>query len=259
MGNKRYFWFKLYDDFFSSKRIKKLRRLAGGDTLTIIYLKMQLKALKNDGYLYFDDYNGDYSETFFEQLALDLDEEPINVNMCIQYLLSVGLLEMSDNGKTMYLTYLQNCIGSETASAQRVRDYRNRKKEKEALQCNTNVTKLLRDGSAEKEIEKDIDIDIEKDKKRKNANAFILPTVEEVRQYCIERHNNVDAERFVDFYSSKNWMIGKNKMKDWKAAVRTWEHRDNERAKQQCNSFNNIEQTYTSNDIADIEAKLLDN
>lgn len=55
---------------------------------------------------------------------------------------------------------------------------------------------------------------------RKN---FIKPTVEEVREYCFERKNNVDPERFVNFYESKDWFVGKNKMKDWKAAVRTWE------------------------------------
>lgn len=52
---------------------------------------------------------------------------------------------------------------------------------------------------------------------------FIPPTVEEVMAYCKERKNNVDAERFVDFYTAKGWMVGKNKMKDWKSAVRTWE------------------------------------
>ena len=52
---------------------------------------------------------------------------------------------------------------------------------------------------------------------------FIPPTVEEVQAYCQERNNKVDAQTFVDFYSSKGWMVGKNKMKDWKAAVRTWE------------------------------------
>ena len=52
---------------------------------------------------------------------------------------------------------------------------------------------------------------------------FIPPTVEEVNDYCKERNNEVDAERFIDFYSAKDWYIGKNKMKDWKAAVRTWE------------------------------------
>lgn len=55
------------------------------------------------------------------------------------------------------------------------------------------------------------------------AKRFIPPSVEEVEQYCIERNNHIDAQSFIDFYESKGWMIGKNKMKDWKAAVRTWE------------------------------------
>lgn len=59
--------------------------------------------------------------------------------------------------------------------------------------------------------------------KEGKAHGKIPPTVDEVRAYCIERGNNVDPERFVDYYTSKGWMIGKNKMKDWKAAVRTWE------------------------------------
>ena len=52
---------------------------------------------------------------------------------------------------------------------------------------------------------------------------FTPPSVEEVREYCSERGNNVDPDKFVDFYDSKGWMVGKNKMKDWRAAVRTWE------------------------------------
>lgn len=62
-------------------------------------------------------------------------------------------------------------------------------------------------------------VSIEKD----NKGRFTPPTVEEVKAYCLERGNNVDAESFVSFYESKGWLIGKNKMKDWKAAVRTWE------------------------------------
>jgi hypothetical protein len=57
-------------------------------------------------------------------------------------------------------------------------------------------------------------------------SKFIPPTVEEVESYCLERKKQVDAQRFVDFYTSKGWMVGKNKMKDWKAAVRTWEKGD---------------------------------
>ena len=60
------------------------------------------------------------------------------------------------------------------------------------------------------------------------SNQFIPPSIEEVKEYCIERRNTVDAETFVDFYTSKGWLVGKNKMKDWKAAVRTWERNRNQ-------------------------------
>lgn len=61
-------------------------------------------------------------------------------------------------------------------------------------------------------------IDVPKARKK-----FVKPTVEEVRLYCMERRNSVDPQAFVDFYDSKGWLIGKTPMKDWKAAVRTWE------------------------------------
>lgn len=65
-------------------------------------------------------------------------------------------------------------------------------------------------------------------KERKNigekSTRFIPPTIFEIQEYCFERKNDVSPDRFFNFYQSKNWMIGKNKMKDWKAAVRTWEN-----------------------------------
>ena len=60
----------------------------------------------------------------------------------------------------------------------------------------------------------------------KRATRFTPPTAEDVAAYCAERRNRVDPERFVDFYAAKGWKIGKESMKDWKAAVRTWEKRD---------------------------------
>ena len=65
-----------------------------------------------------------------------------------------------------------------------------------------------------------------KPKKPKSESRFSAPTVEEVRQYCLERKNGVDPERFCDYYQSNGWKVGKSSMKDWKAAVRTWERRD---------------------------------
>ena len=63
-------------------------------------------------------------------------------------------------------------------------------------------------------------------KDKEKTSVFNAPTVEEVQAYCSERKNGVDAQMFVDFYASKGWLIGKSKMKDWKAAVRTWENRN---------------------------------
>jgi hypothetical protein len=57
----------------------------------------------------------------------------------------------------------------------------------------------------------------------KAVNRFTPPTLEQVQEYCRERQNNIDPQRFIDYYAARGWLIGKNKMKDWKAAVRTWE------------------------------------
>lgn len=60
----------------------------------------------------------------------------------------------------------------------------------------------------------------------KKSTRFAPPTIEEVKSYCLERKNKVDASRFVDFYESKGWKVGNSSMKDWKASVRTWEKRE---------------------------------
>ena len=60
----------------------------------------------------------------------------------------------------------------------------------------------------------------------KTIKKFIKPSVEEVKQYCEERNNNIDPQHFIDFYESKGWKVGNNPMKDWKACIRTWEKRD---------------------------------
>ena len=141
---KRYYWLKLPDDFFRQKPIKKLRRIAGGDTYTVIYLKMLLVAIKQDCRLYFDG----VEEDFCTELALDLDEDLDNVKVTVSFLLSQGLM-VKDEEAEYLLTECDKMVGSETAGAQRVRDYRNRK----ALHCNTDVTPVLRDCNVEKEID----------------------------------------------------------------------------------------------------------
>jgi DNA replication protein DnaD len=85
---------------------------------------------------------------------------------------------------------------------------------------------------------KDISKDISKRK------VFTPPTIDEIWEYCRERKNNVSPEKFFDFYESKGWMVGKNKMKDWKAAVRTWEKHDkNERGNKNGEQHNTTQLT----------------
>ena len=88
---------------------------------------------------------------------------------------------------------------------------------------NETKTAHIKDKVKDKDKEKDNDNENDMCVVRGGKPRFTPPTADEVRAYCDERHNAVDAERFVDFYSAKGWKIGKEPMKDWKAAVRTWE------------------------------------
>lgn len=171
---RRYYWLKLQHNFFDEKRIKKLRKIAGGDTYTIIYLKMQLLSLQDEGKLFFDN----VESSFEEEVALQLDEDVEDVKITIMYLLSCGLLEKVDDEYTLIET--QSNIGSETDVAKRVRKYR--KNKQEMLQCNASVTKC----NIEK-IREDKDIDIEKEK-----NIYIVEdnsVYKEVIDYLNERTN----------------------------------------------------------------------
>lgn len=85
--------------------------------------------------------------------------------------------------------------------------------------------------NGKRDKEKDKEKDMESIKADKPPRPrFIAPSIDEVRQYCKERKNGVDPETFVDFYGSKGWKVGKETMKDWKAAVRTWERREGKNA-----------------------------
>ena len=146
---KRYYWLKLKEDFFHDKEIKKLRRIAGGDTYTVIYLKLMLLSLKSDGRLYYDG----VEDSFCEELALEIDESPDNVKVTLMYLEKLKLTKIVSE-EELYLTQMDNLIASESESAQRVREHRARKKllelEHDDLKAIEVETNLLQDTSVEK-------------------------------------------------------------------------------------------------------------
>lgn len=159
MAEKRLYWLKLKEEFFREKVMKKLRRMAGGDTYTIIYLKLLLLGLRAGGHLYFDC----VEDTFAEELALEIDEEPENVRFCLLYLQKNNLLEeVAEND--LFLIETPELTYSESQSTIRSRRSRAHK----ALQCNATATQMQRDcnKSATPDIDnkiKDIDTDTDTD------------------------------------------------------------------------------------------------
>lgn len=214
-----------------------MRRMAGGDTYLIIYLKMQLKAMKHDGILRWTG----LEDNFADELALDLDEKPEDVQLCLAYLLSCGLAE-TDNSIEYFFPYAVANVGSEGSSAQRVRDFRAR----QALQNNADVTPVKRLCNGEIET-------IDRDNSNRKSRAFAPPTLEDVSAYCRERNNNVDAQRFIDYYTANGWKVGKNAMKDWRAAVRTWER---EKGTMKLAQGMTRSTAFTGDDAARLEAML---
>ena len=152
LKNKRYFWIQLTQDFFKSKEMKLLRKIAGGDTHTIIYLKMMLISLEDGGRIYYDG----LADNLAEELSLVIDENIEDIKITLIFLESKGLLTKKSE-RDYFLEQVPEMVGSETASARRVRKFRENKL---ALQCNNVVTKRNRD--IDKEIDKEIEIDLDK-------------------------------------------------------------------------------------------------
>ena len=98
-------------------------------------------------------------------------------------------------------------------------------------QTEANASKSAKEKEKEEEYDKEYNNEVKGDEvpptPPKAQKRFTAPTVEEVAAYCRERGNRVEAQRFVDFYTSKAWRVGSSPMKDWRAAVRNWETRDN--------------------------------
>ena len=176
---KKYHWLKLKDDFFTSKPMLKLRRIAGGDTYTIIYLKLQLLSLQDEGRLFFDE----VEDTFSEELSLVLGEDAANIEATLLFLQKCGLAEFESETE-IFLTDVPKVIGKEEKELENIREKNRervaRHREKQKLlttggECNVtgnvtgNVTETLplRYGNAlEKEKEKEKEKEREKEKKK---------------------------------------------------------------------------------------------
>ena len=220
--NKKYYYLRLKDNFFDSDELKILESMKDGYLYSNILLKLYLRSLKNDGKLVVNDripYNA-------EMLASVTGHQIGTVKQALSIFKDLGLIDVLENG-AIYMLDIQNFIGKGSSEADRKREYRQRI-ETDRTNVQTNLRQISEKSPPEIEIElekeikreKEIDSSASTTTKRKR---FEKPTLSEIKQYCIERGNKVDAQHFFDYYESNGWKVGKNSMKDWKAAVRTWE------------------------------------
>lgn len=181
---KNYFWIKIRQDFFTDPYIKLLRRMAGGDTYTIIYLEMLVKSADTNGTIYFQGAGSDIAE----ELALMLNENVEDVRALLAYLEAKKLMTHPDLNEDIYLVATPDLTGSETGSARRVREFRKRQKEQKALQSNTEVTNSNNSKSKSKSKNIELEPEIKKEPKayqkivavyEKNGFGLVSPIVSE--------------------------------------------------------------------------------
>lgn len=227
-------WVKITTDMFDNRKIKHLRRLPDGNNIVLIWVMLLTMAGRcNAGGMIFLTENIPYTP---KMLADELDFEEATVVLALNALEQFEMI-IRDGAFFCVAGWeeYQNIEGLDKIREQnRLRKQRQRERQK-LLACDGRVT-VTQGHATEEDKEKDTDIRDKNnnmgdpadapERKRYARKPFNPPTVEEVRAYCTERGNGVDPEAFIDFYESKGWMIGKNKMKDWKAAVRTWEQSD---------------------------------
>jgi hypothetical protein len=169
------------------QKMEALELMHGNDGLAWIIKFWQIAYKSDTGEV---DLSGLFGELLAKKARVTVEKQEKILSLCS----SVNLLYQTDNNK-----WTSNGI-------------------------KTRIEAVLRERTAARERKERTHKTEEQDKVQQQR--FTPPTIDQVKQYCEERKNDVDYIKWVDFYSAKNWMIGKNKMKDWKAAVRTWESSD---------------------------------
>lgn len=218
---ERYYWLKLHKDFFKRHDISIVEDMPNGKDYVLFYLKLMLESVDHEGALRFSD-TIPYSEAMLASVTrtnVDI------VRSALKVFIELGMVEVFDD-QTLFLRQVAELLDSETFQAKRKREMKHGLPQ---IGAGVKFTPLDVNNTQEIEIDKEKESDIEKESMKRKR--FSAPTVEEVAAYCRERGNAVDPQHFVDYYTSNGWKVGKNPMKDWKAAVRTWERSDAEKRK----------------------------
>jgi len=218
------------DFFFSDRRIKSLRARYGSDGI-VFYIYLLTEIYRNGYFIRWD-------EDSMDNAIADLGLTEGSIKQILEYLVSRSLLSQS---------ILTNSVTTITSPGIQKRYQEAVKSLKRDVYVDKEIWLLEDDETAtfikfnhsmdksekntskswknSSKSEKNPTNEIKGNEKTINKDNchFVPPTPDEIKAYCVERKNQVDSDKFFDFYQSKGWMVGKNKMKDWMAAVRTWE------------------------------------
>ena len=231
MSDGKLYWLKLKRDFFRRHDIRILHGMENGREIVLFYIELMIESIDHEGTLRFSK-----SKPYTNGMLASLTETPLEiVEQAMNTLIDLGLVEIAED-KTIVLPKVIEMIDSavDNDNAKRQRRYREAQKEQAlrnvtgcVTERNEGVTDSVTNSNESIEIRDkrleitDYRLESEREKERNAPSRFIPPTVEEVYLYCEERHNGIDAQRFVDYYTARGW----KGIKDWKAQIRVWENR----------------------------------
>lgn len=243
-------WIKIVTDVFDDEKILMIESMPEADGLIVIWFKLLCLAGKQNNSGVFQMGQMPYTDEMFATIF----RRPLNtVRLALKTFEQFGMIEIINNTVTIPNWEKHQRLDVYEQSKEKTRQRVAAHRERQKALAESNVTCNVTDGvtvtvcnAVDKIREEEIRTDEIRGEHIEAASPppsrtkrFVPPAVEEVREYCMERQNGIDAHRFVDYYSSNGWMVGKSKMKDWKAAVRTWEQREQPRSKPKAKGSSN--------------------
>ncbi len=227
-------WIKIAVDIFDNRKIKQIEKLPEGDAIIVIWLQLLCLAgsINENGFIVM---TKDIAYTD-ELLANAFNRSLTVIRLALDIFVKFGMIELIDD--VICISNWEKYQNADKLLA--IREYNRIAKQKERekkrlLRGNVIDKSLTSQGQSidcqDTDIDRDIELDKEIDKEKESIKKKkIPPTIEDITSYCDERKNGIDPQHFFDYNEARGWVIGKNKMKDWKAAIRTWEK--NQKSKQ---------------------------
>ena len=223
-------WIKLSSDLFDNRKIKQIRKMPDGDAIIVIWFQILCLAGNqgSKGLVFFAN-DIPYTE---EMLAVEFDRNINTVRLAMNTFIKFGMIEIVDN-----FILISNWEKYQSVDKiESIREYNREKKREQRLKQKETVIQLSQGQCQGQVIDcQDIDIlsnsnssisikslSLKEEEKKNKREVFVKPNIDEVKLYISENSFVINAEEFYDYYESNGWLVGKNKMKNWKSTVNNW-------------------------------------